>query len=422
MYRLRSADLTARELVALSARSKQRLTGNDNSCKNWNAAIEQHDLRREWQIPTKKEKASKNMKWKKPDIDYDSDFGRGCFHRRRRGRFHREHHGQPRHLQPEYAVLPGWLRTANQLEKECRSRQLQLKFAMLPDWLRTANQLAWLQMIAFSPIFLTRALCFAERLTRTRSKCSLTHQFSTVESGLGLKTEVGSTVQLHWSNAAQKNPKKSRLWWNQNHIFNLASFGHLSQAAQKNSNKSHLETASFNRHRGDSDLMRKFEYLLNNLQPHKRYPGSRLCNLERKIREVKYYSSVISTNLAIKVRTPVLWRPPKGCQSPSWISLLADALARNTHQVGSDAKAIRSMSSHILRRVFNVLRRLEMFAKVSHIHRLHHNLSTFAHARARNPTCPSCFIRNLAGPTSATTFPHPGKVRSSWTKSWTASS
>ncbi len=276
------------------------------------------------------------MKWKARHVNYGSDYGRG--------RFHRESHGQPRQLQLEFALLPGWLQTANQLAKESQSRQLKLKLDMLPAWLRTANDLTkkWLHMNAFAPIFFTRALWFADRLLSLRSKISSTHKPSTINRGL-IKTGVGSIIQLHWSNVAQEIPNKSRLktpslHWDRGGTFNICkSFGAY-------------------------------------LQPHKRYPGSPIFELEREIREVRYFSSVSSTKLAINVRTPFLWRPPKGCQSTSFISLLAVALACGTHQVCPNAQTIRKMSCPIIRRAFNVQRRLEMSTKVSHAYSLQCNI------------------------------------------------
>jgi hypothetical protein len=367
-YRIRSADPTSQELVF---RSKQLLIGNDNSCRSWNAAIRQHDAwcAKIWQIPTEREKKSKSMKWEAPPI-YDSDHERSCLHRFRH-RVHREHHGQRRQLLSEFGVLPGWLFTEKQLAKECQLKRLQLQYMMVPVWIRTANNLAkeWLHMIAFSPIFLTRALWFAERHIRLPGTSSkLTHQPSAFKRGL--KSEAGSTVQLNWSNAAQENPAKSRLVtacfnWNRGDMFNVCeSFGDFSQSAQKNC-LSHLGMCT-------RDTRMRFERLMHALQPHKSYAGSRINRLETAIQQFRYLASSISTTLAIKVRTPVHLRPPKGCQSTSLISHLAVALAYSTHRVVPNV--IRSMSSLILRRVFNVQRRLEMMLKVLCTHGLLHDM------------------------------------------------
>ncbi len=402
--RLRSADPTYQELIF---RSKQLLIRNDNSCKSSNAVIIQHDLRcaKIWQIPTEQEKKAKSMKWKAPPIYCDSDHEGSCF-RRFRHRFHREHHGQRRQLQLEFEVLPGWLFTAKQLEREFQLRRLQLQFMMLPVWIRTANNLAkqWLHMIAFSPIFLTLALWFAERhiqLPGTSSK--LTHQLSAIKRAL--KTEAGSTVQLNWSNAAQENPTKSRLGtacfnWNRGDMFNVCAS--VEDLSHKNWNWSHLGMCA----------RMNFERLMNRLQPHKSYPGSPIHNRKREIQEFRYLASHISTTLAIKIRTPVHLHPPKGCQSTSLISYLAVSLSCSTHRVVP--KVIRRMSSLILRRVFNVQRRLEMMLKVLCTHGLLYDTPTYtvsAHVHSRNPIYHSCFIQPTAVPTSATPFPHPGLHR-----------
>ena len=214
-----------------------------------------------------------------------------------------------------------------------------MQFMMLPVWIRKANNLAkeWLHMIAFSPIFLTRALWFAERHIRqpgTRSK--ITHQLSAFERDL--KTEAGSTVQLHWSNAAQENPTKSGFNWNRGDMFNVcASFGDFCQSAQKNRSESHLGM------RGSTRMI--FERLMHHLQPHKSYPGSRIHCFQRAIQAFRFLASDTSTTLAIKVRTPVHQRPPKGCQSTSLISYLAVSLVCSPHRVV--LKVIRRMSSLI---------------------------------------------------------------------------
>jgi hypothetical protein len=346
-----SLDSISQELV-LQPEVRHRLVGYDNSCKGWITAI-----------------------------DNCASAADVC----------QKKSSSPRHRKFSFFRRFQWkddVRRTITLNLDPRTRTLTAAF--LPDCIRKPNRLAkeWLQMIAFAPIFMSHAVGFAEqhvmhRLRMAISNCSLTYQLSNIRNSFSLGSRNGSALELSWSNGfatqrrhSDEQPGTQCLNWK----------------------RLELDQSRYGCH-GFKDCGR--------CKPYCRHNGCLIFCLQRQMRQLWHCSSLL-TKMAIDVRIPRLWRPSKGCQA-ALCAHLAVALACSNHQAGWSAKAVMGMTCCILRRAFNVKRKLQMMAQVAHACSVLGHLAQLTNFNPRCTAFPSCSTHRTMAATAATPLPHLGQ-------------
>jgi hypothetical protein len=134
-------------------------------------------------------------------------------------------------------------------------------------------------------------------------------------------------------------------------------------------------------------------------KPYCRHAGSQSLVLQTQMRQLWNSPCSLLTKMAIDVRIPHLWRPSKGCKVALCVHLgIALACNPNRAAVTSfNSKAVVTMSYHILKRVLNVRRELQMHTQVTLCHKILHFIKImkcaqpFAHTANQEHRISCCF-------------------------------